>query len=90
MPAKYVVSKDAAGEFRWLLKASNGEPIADSNEGYKAHKECLAAVGRLRKYATTKSVEDTTEEGAAAAAKAKARKKAAGKKAKPAKKAKKK
>jgi uncharacterized protein YegP (UPF0339 family) len=32
---KFTLYADAAGEFRWNLKAANGEIIADSNEGYK-------------------------------------------------------
>jgi uncharacterized protein YegP (UPF0339 family) len=29
-----IVYKDEAGEFRWKLKAENGEIISDSAEGY--------------------------------------------------------
>lgn len=36
--AKIVVKKDHAGEWRWIGYAENGEPIADSNEGYE-HKD---------------------------------------------------
>jgi uncharacterized protein YegP (UPF0339 family) len=32
--------KDKRGEYRWRLKASNGEIIADSGEGYKAEAGC--------------------------------------------------
>jgi uncharacterized protein YegP (UPF0339 family) len=31
---KVIVYKDEAGEFRWKLKAENGEIISDSAEGY--------------------------------------------------------
>jgi uncharacterized protein YegP (UPF0339 family) len=31
---KVIVHKDEAGEFRWKLKAENGEIISDSAEGY--------------------------------------------------------
>jgi len=40
----YYYSKDARGEWRWRLKASNGEIIADSGEGYKNEADCLAAI----------------------------------------------
>lgn len=29
------IYRDVAGEFRWTLRADNGEPIADSAEGYR-------------------------------------------------------
>lgn len=32
--AKFVVYKDAAGQYRWRFKADNGRTIADSGEGY--------------------------------------------------------
>jgi uncharacterized protein YegP (UPF0339 family) len=31
---KVIVYKDEAGEFRWKLKAENGEIISDSVDGY--------------------------------------------------------
>jgi uncharacterized protein YegP (UPF0339 family) len=31
---KAQIYKDQAGEWRWRLRADNGEPIADSAEGY--------------------------------------------------------
>jgi uncharacterized protein YegP (UPF0339 family) len=38
--AKFVMKKDNAGEWRWNLKANNGEIIADSGEGYKNKGDC--------------------------------------------------
>lgn len=32
---KATIYKDQAGEWRWRLRADNGEPVADSAEGYK-------------------------------------------------------
>lgn len=43
------IYKDAAGEFRWRLKARNGEPVADSGEGYVSRGNVARAVARLRK-----------------------------------------
>jgi uncharacterized protein YegP (UPF0339 family) len=40
----YYYSKDAKGEWRWRLKASNGKIIADSGEGYKNEADCIAAI----------------------------------------------
>jgi hypothetical protein len=32
--------KDAKGEFRWRITASNGRKIANCGEGYKNKKDC--------------------------------------------------
>ncbi len=47
---KFEVYKDKAGEFRFRLKARNGEIIAVS-EGYKAKAACLNGIESVRKNA---------------------------------------
>lgn len=47
---KFEVYKDNAGEFRFRLKARNGEIIATS-EGYKAKASCLNGIESVRKNA---------------------------------------
>lgn len=47
---KFEVYKDAAGEFRFRLKASNGQIIA-VGEGYKTMKSCLNGVESIKKNA---------------------------------------
>jgi uncharacterized protein YegP (UPF0339 family) len=37
----YYYFKDHKGEWRWLLKASNGRSIAASGEAYEDEKDCL-------------------------------------------------
>jgi uncharacterized protein YegP (UPF0339 family) len=44
----YYYYKDAKGEWRWRLKASNGRIIADSGEGYKNESECKADIDRVK------------------------------------------
>lgn len=56
---KFEVYTDKAGEFRFRLKAANGEIIATS-EGYKAKASCLNGVESVRKNAQIAIV--TTEE----------------------------
>ncbi|HLM67659.1 MAG TPA: DUF1508 domain-containing protein [Longimicrobium sp.] len=41
---EYCTYKDAKGEWRWRLKAANGEIIADSGEGYKNKSDCEAGI----------------------------------------------
>ena len=45
---KFEVYKDKAGEFRFRLKATNGQIIAVS-EGYKAMKSCLNGIASVQK-----------------------------------------
>jgi len=47
---KFEVYTDKAGEFRFRLKAKNGEIIA-TGEGYKAKASCLKGIESIRKNA---------------------------------------
>ena len=47
---KFEVYNDKAGEFRFRLKAKNGQIIATS-EGYKAKKSCMNGIASVRKNA---------------------------------------
>jgi len=48
MAGKFEIYKDKAGEFRFRLKASNGE-IVLSSEGYKSRKSCDNGVASVQK-----------------------------------------
>ena len=54
---KFEVYTDKAGEFRFRLKARNGEIIAVS-EGYKAKASCLNGIESVRKNAPEAEVVD--------------------------------
>ena len=54
---KFEVYVDKAGEFRFRLKAGNGEIIA-TGEGYKAKKSCLNGIESVRKNADSEVVEE--------------------------------
>lgn len=41
------VYPDGKGEWRWRLRAANGEVVADSSEGYSDRVECYHAIERL-------------------------------------------
>jgi uncharacterized protein YegP (UPF0339 family) len=47
----FVMYEDRAGEWRWTLEAANGEPIADSAEGYKRPDELRRAIARVKRAA---------------------------------------
>lgn len=53
---KFEVYKDSAGEFRFRLKAKNGQNIAAS-EGYTALHSCLNGIESVRKNAQGAAVE---------------------------------
>ncbi|NHN40779.1 DUF1508 domain-containing protein [Halorubellus sp. JP-L1] len=45
---RFETSTDAAGGHRWRLVAANGEPIADSGEGYSSRSALTDAIDRVR------------------------------------------
>lgn len=58
---KFVIKQTQSnGEYRWVLKANNGEVIADSNEGYKAKASCTHAIDLIQKGAASATIEDET------------------------------
>lgn len=54
---KFEVYKDKAGEFRFRLKATNGQIIATS-EGYKALAGCMNGIESVKKNAADAVVEE--------------------------------
>ncbi len=46
---KFVVKKDAQGQFRWNLVATNGRSIGTSGEGYRSKSDCVAAINSIKK-----------------------------------------
>ncbi len=59
MAGKFVITKDKKGEFRFVLKAGNGEIIAQS-EGYAAKASALNGIESVRKNAADATVVDET------------------------------
>ncbi len=45
---KFEVYQDAGQEFRWRLKAGNGEVLATPGQGYKAKADCMKGVERVK------------------------------------------
>lgn len=48
---KFEISKDKKGEFRWVLKASNGQVIATGGEGYTTLASCKNGIESVKKNA---------------------------------------
>lgn len=58
--AKFVIYKDTRGEYRWRFRASNGEIVADSAEGYKSKADCQRGIEIVKKESPGASTEDQT------------------------------
>jgi uncharacterized protein YegP (UPF0339 family) len=62
---KFEVYQDSAKEFRWRLKAGNGETLATGGQGYKAKADCIKGVERMKSEAdklTFEVYEDKSKE----------------------------
>ncbi|EMY68115.1 YegP family protein [Leptospira vanthielii] len=59
MSAKFEIYKDKAGEFRFRLKAANGEIIA-SSEGYSSKQACENGITSVKNNAGTAEIVDQT------------------------------
>ncbi|ADU46873.1 YegP family protein [Intrasporangium calvum] len=59
MAGKFELYKSASGEYRFRLKATNGQIIA-TGEGYKTKASALNGIESVRKNAQTAQVDDQT------------------------------
>jgi uncharacterized protein len=57
----FEVYKDAKGQYRWRLKAANGNIIAGPGEGYKEKSDCLDAIKSIQSEAGKKDSKLTFE-----------------------------
>ena len=64
---KFQLYNDRKGDYRWRLRARNGEIIADSNEGYSSKASCKHGIDLVKQQAANAEVEDQTESRAAQA-----------------------
>ena len=60
MASKFEVYKDKKGEYRFRLKAGNGEVVA-TGEGYKSKDGCLKGIASIQKNAATAKVVEVDE-----------------------------
>jgi uncharacterized protein YegP (UPF0339 family) len=47
--AKFEMFQDKAGEWRWRLKATNGQQIASSGEGYSSKSACENGINAVKR-----------------------------------------
>ena len=62
MSAKFTVYKDKADQFRFNLKAANGEIIAVASESYPDKKSALKGIASIVKNAPVAKIADETGE----------------------------
>jgi uncharacterized protein YegP (UPF0339 family) len=58
---KFEIYQDGAKEYRWRLKAANGEEVAASSEGYKAKADAEKAVSNIKSGAAAAEHSDAKE-----------------------------
>ena len=59
MAGKFEVYQDSRGDYRFRLKAGNGQVIA-TGEGYKSKKSCMNGIESIRKNAPDATLHDQT------------------------------
>jgi len=59
MAGKFVVFQDAQGQYRFQLKAGNGQVIA-TGEAYTTKKACLSGIASIRRNAAAAALVDQT------------------------------
>jgi len=59
MAAKFEIYKDSKGEYRFRLKATNGEIIA-TGEGYESKQGCKAGIDSVKNNAPQAEIIDLT------------------------------
>jgi uncharacterized protein YegP (UPF0339 family) len=57
---KFEIYKDKKGHFRWKLLSRNGESVAEGGEGYSEKRGAMTAVKKLKEWASTTEIMDTT------------------------------
>ncbi len=57
MAAKFEVYIDKAGEYRWRLRATNGQIVATGGESYKTKESCVNGINSVKKNAEAPVVE---------------------------------
>jgi len=60
MKEKFEIFKDQRGEYRFRLKAPNGQIIAVSGEGFTTKQSCQSGIEAVKKYAPSAQVHDLT------------------------------
>lgn len=58
---RFELYRDHAGEWRWRLRASNGNVVADSAEGYARREDCEHGISTVKGSAQAPTVDMTVK-----------------------------
>lgn len=58
---RFELYRDAGGQWRWRLRARNGEVVADSGEGYVRREDCEHGIALVRQSAEARIVDMTAQ-----------------------------
>ena len=58
---RFELYRDAAGEWRWRLRVTNGNVIADSGGGYARREDCEHGIALVKGCAEARIVDMTTK-----------------------------
>jgi len=58
MAAKFELFTDKAGQWRWRLRHTNGNIIADSGEGYASRQKCKQGIESVKQNAPDAEIVD--------------------------------
>lgn len=64
---KFQIFQDKSGEYRWRLKAGNGQIVATSGEGYTDKAAAERGVAIVQQLTPTAAIEDTCKASGGAA-----------------------
>jgi uncharacterized protein YegP (UPF0339 family) len=58
VPAKFELYKSSNGEYRWRLRASNGQVIATGGEGYSTKAAAQGGIESVKRVAVSAPIEE--------------------------------
>jgi uncharacterized protein YegP (UPF0339 family) len=56
----FQIYRDKADEFRWRLKAANGQIVATSGQGYTTKANCRHEIEQIKKNASQAEIDDSS------------------------------
>ena len=61
MTATFELYEDSAGDYRWRLRHSNGNILADSGEGYASKQKAKQGIESVKENAADAAIEERDE-----------------------------
>lgn len=60
--AQFEIYRDSAEEYRWRLRANNGNIVADSGQGYSRRVDCENGIEHVKEQAAGAEIVDQIED----------------------------